>query len=86
MKRDFCGNCGKVINGFVYGPWYDKSCGKCVRKALKEEERAERRKEKERQARQKEKERAEMLKLKLEMQQLKKEKLKLEIEELKKNN
>ena len=38
MKKDFCGNCGKVINGFIYGPWYDKSCGKCVRKSLKEEE------------------------------------------------
>jgi hypothetical protein len=77
MKRDFCGNCGKVINGFVYGSWYDKSCGKCVRKALKEEEREERRM-------QKEKEKIEMQQLKLEIQQLKKQKLKLEIEELKK--
>jgi len=69
MKRDFCGNCGKVINGFVYGPWYDKSCGKCVRKALKEEEREERRLQKEKE--------------KIEMQQLKKQKLKLEIKKLK---
>ena len=76
MKKDFCGNCGKAINGFIYGPWYDKSCGKCVRKALKEEEREERKREKE-------KERMEMQQLKLEMQQLKKQKLKLEIEKLK---
>lgn len=82
MKKDFCGNCGKVINGFIYGPWYDKSCGKCVRKSLKEEEREQRRIKKE-------KEKIEMQQLKLEMQQLKKQKLKLEIEELKnksKNN
>ena len=75
MKRDFCGNCGKVINGFVYGAWY--GCGQCVRKALKEKEREERRI-------QKEKEKIEMQQLKLEIQQLKKQKLKLEIEELKK--
>jgi len=54
MKKEYCGSCGKVINGFIYGPWYDKQCGKCRRKCEREQERIQKQVLKERERLEKE--------------------------------